>query len=373
MITLRLAGALVICLTLGFTGTADAASGVFGAGVKKFSPQARAGKSVTFRVVGIEPSKVRRGYIRAGRYHRRVRTASLRRAAGTKRIALRVPRSSGRRRAVRLVVLLKQARISKPRRVEESRGGVETLPADSATPITTELPATEATPPAPTAETTVEPAPAPAAVSGEKSTTRPVGTAILSDAEAAAHVRRSGWEPRPGNAAANQRTPQPGELDGFLANNISVYGEHKPLVTGNFTGTTDEVIQWAAWKWGLDEDVLRAVVVKESWWRTSAVGDGGLSFGLTQIKTTFHAGTHPLSAASTAFNVDYYGALFRYYFDGHARWLNDMDKGQNYASGDLWGAVGAHYAGRWHTAAADGYITSVQRHLQQRTWTSADF
>jgi hypothetical protein len=105
----------------------------------------------------------------------------------------------------------------------------------------------------------------------------------------------------------------------------------------------------------------------------SAVGDNGLSFGLTQIKTTFHAGTYPLSNTSTAFNIDYYGALFRYYYEGHARWLNDMDKGQNYTAGDQWGAIGAHYAGRWHTAAADGYITDVKRHLDQRTWAGAGF
>jgi autotransporter family porin len=376
-ITLRLAAALVMCLALSFPASSSAASGVFGAGVKKFSPQKRAGKSVTFRVTGIEPSKVRRGYVRAGRYERRVRTAMLRRAAGKHRIAVRLPRrTSARRRTVRLVVLLKQRRTSKPRRVEESRGTIGTLPADSGSSTTTQSPATDTTAaPVPTGEATTTTAPAPAAdaPAGEKATTRPVGSPILSDADAASHVRRSSWEPRPVNAAANQRVPQAGELDTFMAENISVYGEHKPLVTGNFTGTTDEIIQWAAWKWGLDEDVLRAVVVKESWWRMSEVGDNGLSFGLTQIKTTFHAGTFPLSNSSTAFNVDYYGALFRYYFDGHGDWLDDMDKGQDYAAGDLWGAVGAHYAGRWHTAAAESYISDVKRHLDQRTWTSADF
>ncbi|MEA2386246.1 MAG: hypothetical protein QOJ22_420, partial [Thermoleophilaceae bacterium] len=46
---------------------------------------------------------------------------------------------------------------------------------------------------------------------------------------------------------------------------------------------------------------------------------------------------------------------------------------QDYTAGDLWGAVGAHYAGRWHTTAAESYITSVKQHLNQRTWTTADF
>jgi autotransporter family porin len=35
-------------------------------------------------------------------------------------------------------------------------------------------------------------------------------------------------------------------------------------VTGNFTGTTDEIIQWAAHKWGIDEDVVRSVATAES-------------------------------------------------------------------------------------------------------------
>jgi soluble lytic murein transglycosylase-like protein len=35
-------------------------------------------------------------------------------------------------------------------------------------------------------------------------------------------------------------------------------------VTGNFRGTTDEIIRWAAWKWGIDEDLLRAVAARES-------------------------------------------------------------------------------------------------------------
>ena len=34
-------------------------------------------------------------------------------------------------------------------------------------------------------------------------------------------------------------------------------------VSGNFVGSTDEIIQWAAWKWGVDEDVIRSVAVTE--------------------------------------------------------------------------------------------------------------
>ena len=35
----------------------------------------------------------------------------------------------------------------------------------------------------------------------------------------------------------------------------------KPRITGNFTGTTDEIIQWAACKWGWSDNVVRAQAV----------------------------------------------------------------------------------------------------------------
>ena len=46
-------------------------------------------------------------------------------------------------------------------------------------------------------------------------------------------------------------------------------------VTGAFTGTTDEIIQWAACKWGIDEDVVRAQAAKETYWTQDHLGDFG--------------------------------------------------------------------------------------------------
>jgi hypothetical protein len=37
-------------------------------------------------------------------------------------------------------------------------------------------------------------------------------------------------------------------------------------VDGQFTGTTDEILQWAACKWGLPDDLIRADAVVESTW-----------------------------------------------------------------------------------------------------------
>ena len=125
-------------------------------------------------------------------------------------------------------------------------------------------------------------------------------------------------------------------------------------MTGRFTGTTDEILQWAAWKWGFDEDILRAQAVVESGWHMSMIGDGGASFGLMQLKWTSNPGTYPLSSLSTAFNADYSAALLRYYYDGSAAWLNDRPRRGSYVAGDLAGSLGAYFSGSWHTPEADG-------------------
>ncbi len=189
-------------------------------------------------------------------------------------------------------------------------------------------------------------------------------------------MRRSTWEPRVDNTDENHRVPTASELASFLSASGSwgTCGErYRTRVTGNFTGTTDEIIQWAAHKWGIDEDLARAQVVKESWWYMSTAGDGGISYGLTQIKSTVNPGTAPLSQISTAFNMDYWGALMRNHYDGCSTWLNTVERGQQYVAGDIWGAVGTWYAGRWHTPDAESYIAAVKDHLARRTWATPGF
>ena len=144
-------------------------------------------------------------------------------------------------------------------------------------------------------------------------------------------------------------------------------------MTGAFRGTTDEVLQWAAAKWGFEADLLRAVAVAESGWRQGFVGDRGESFGLMQVRRTYHTGTFPLARESLAFNADYYGAVLRYYFDGCASWLNDEARGERYAAGDVWGSVGAWFAGRWRTPEAESYIGRVRRARADRAWTTDTF
>ena len=190
------------------------------------------------------------------------------------------------------------------------------------------------------------------------------GTDPLTDAEAAARVKQTKWEPRRENAQENQRRPGDEQLEGFRRRSEMVYRRH---VTGRYRGTTDEILQWAARKWGFDPDLFRAVAAVESYWKMSAVGDGGLSFGIFQMKKTYHC-CPPLSSKYTAFNADYYGAILRAYYDGRQRWLNDVERGERYRAGDVWASVGSWYAGRWRTSAALGYIRRVQQTLRDEPW-----
>ena len=102
-------------------------------------------------------------------------------------------------------------------------------------------------------------------------------------------------------------------------------------VNGRFRGTTDEIIQWAAYKWGFRPSVLRAVATVESWWHQSAVGDNGDSFGLFQVRRPYHCwDACRIARDSTAFNADYYGGILRAYFDGKMDWLNTVERGREY-------------------------------------------
>jgi hypothetical protein len=202
------------------------------------------------------------------------------------------------------------------------------------------------------------------------STTRPPDSAVLGDSAAAAHVRPAP-EIRPDNVAANHAAPSKGELADFRSASSEPYSAQ---VSGAFSGTTDEIIQWAAWKWGVDEDLMRAAAVQESDWHQNDVSDGGVSFGLFSVKTQLAqgdagwAGTYPLAMSSTAFNADYYGRAFRSCFDGRESWL-----GGSYHAGDLWGCVGLWYSGGFHDDGAESYVRLVKNWLVQRRWAQPGF
>src|SRR5215469_2342409 len=178
------------------------------------------------------------------------------------------------------------------------------------------------------------------AADGAKFVTLPPHSPLQGGAECSARVRRSSWEARPENTAANHATPAPAEISRVHATkrNGGVPPAFFARVDGNFTGTTDEIIQWGACKWGFDEDLVRAIAMDESHWRQADEGDwtsdltlcppgtisnGGCnqSYGLLQIKYRSFPGTWPMSRESTAFNVDYKLAYQRACMDGANEWL----------------------------------------------------
>jgi hypothetical protein len=214
---------------------------------------------------------------------------------------------------------------------------------------------------------------------GERFVTLPPGSPLPSDAECAARVRRSSFEPRPENLIPNNTNVyvQGVRLSG---SELAPYG-YEEKVTGNFTGTTDEILQWAACKWGIDEDIVRAQAVQESYWRQSALGDcrggtvpdtdGCQSVGILQVKGAdippTHPGTWPYAYVSTAFNADYTYGIWRACYEGKETWL-----GNGYRAGDAWGCVGRWFSGDWYRSSQD-YISRVQTILNDEVWLDPDF
>jgi hypothetical protein len=207
-------------------------------------------------------------------------------------------------------------------------------------------------------------------------------SSLASDAQCAGEIANNPWEPRPQNRTANQNNVY---AQGFRLHNsyLASYGPgYENRVTGNFTGTTDQILRWGACKWGFDENTVRAQAVVESWWRQSTLGDCGVttqpqtngcaSVGILQIKgadiPATHPGTWPAAWTSTAFNVDYTLAVRRLCYEGKETWLRTRNP--SYAAGDLWGCIGRWFSGSWHDPGANQYIQKVQSTLASKTWTT---
>lgn len=230
----------------------------------------------------------------------------------------------------------------------------------------------------PTSTPTPTPKPTSAPIVGSSTfTTLPLGSPLPSDAECAARVPRSSWEPRPSNATANYTNVY---AQGYRLTGSDLNQEgYQQRVTGNFTGTTDEILQWGACKWGIETDIVRAQAVQESHWRQSDLGDcnGGLaaggcqSVGILQVKGAdtppTHPGTWPYAAQSTAFDVDYTLAVWRACFEGRETWLRN-----GYHAGDVWGCVGRWYSGDWYGSSGN-YIAAVQGYWANKDWLKPGF
>jgi hypothetical protein len=291
------------------------------------------------------------------------------------------------------------------------------LPTTTTTTATTNLPTTTTTTAttASSATTTTTSASVTTTTTTSTATTSPPGEEVgpqvtwrapdtlpLSDAQAAARVMHRP-EQRPENAAANEFVPSESALAAFRQAK-NQYGqtnlEYNPLfaeVTGRpglTAPSTDDLIQWAAAKWGIPVEWLRAQYVVESYWRQAQLGDLSAvptewfslyppqarsgsevyqSMGIAQVKWMpggeVGAGTEPLRWESTAFNIDYQAATVRYYFDGLCTWCTS-----GYSAGQQWNSIGAWFEPYpWENSGQANYIKEVQVELAARPWASPSF
>jgi len=226
----------------------------------------------------------------------------------------------------------------------------------------------------------------------------------LSDAEAAAEVTDVP-EQRPGNAQANDYVPSDAQLAAFRGarDSSGQTNEQSNPLLAYVTGrpglrhpSTDDLIQWVSHKWGIPTDWIRAEMVVESGWHQSQAGDEAAvspawyaaypafarvagtrvvneSLGIAQVKWrpdgSVGAGTEPLRWLSTAFNLDYYAATVRFFYDGYCHWCS-----AGYSAGQSESSVGAWYSpSPWNNSGARQYIAAVASALSAGAWAKTGF
>jgi hypothetical protein len=252
------------------------------------------------------------------------------------------------------------------------------------------------------------------------------------DKACAERVHRSTWEIRPENRQENHTMPDPTAVRRAFVDRPRTGVQPRwntwllPRVDGQFTGTTDEVLQWAACKWGVPDNLVRAIAVRESTWynflhyrngmpvsdrgsgdlvgqqtRATKIYCAGLAvvggvdyqgwYGRGRCPETFSImgvkswqdpgwgryalnqnGTFPFNRNSTAFAADYLGSQLRGCLEGWETWLGNTGT-HSYEAGHIWGCVGAWFAGSWQTSAARDYVRRVKVTLRQRTWLWKSF
>ena len=164
-------------------------------------------------------------------------------------------------------------------------------------------------------------------------------------------------------------------------------------ITGNYTGTTDEILQWVACKWGIDVNIVRAEAVTESNWHQSQLGDYTTtqslcppgtwngsscyqSYGILQIKYTYFQSEWPMSRNDTAFNAEFVYGWLRNCYEGWTDYLYQLTPSPGYPgyhAGDIWGCLGFWFSGQWYTQDAINYININRGHYTQQPWLQPGF
>jgi hypothetical protein len=234
-------------------------------------------------------------------------------------------------------------------------------------------------------------------------TLRPVGSyaSLPDDAAAAEKVHQSGWEPRPGNARYDRTRPFALALRPVRVASLAYDPRWNRYIlrriTGNFMGTTDEIFQWAAAKWGIPDNLIRTIAYMETTWHQSHYGDfvndpaqcpRGLeqlpcpvTFGIVGTKSSSWPGIFPWNRDSTAAAVDVLGGWLRGCYEGWVWWLRDHGNHSRgaYHAGDIWGCVGAWFSGDWHDgsvgdpASGENYIRTARHWSTVKPWLRSGF
>ena len=254
----------------------------------------------------------------------------------------------------------------------------------------------------------------------------------LSDAAAAAlvhNVQADSATRAAANATPNNYVPTASDL-APLTSETNDQGQtcvqanpYCAYVTGNFAAggylsnpNTDQLIQWAAIKWGMPPDWYRAEYVHESDWYQWLPGsassplictncDGNScgdlttvgspsnypalsrisstqvcqSLGIAQVRWDHpdgnedQIGSEPGRWKSTAFNIDFALARIRFYFDNpnglRAAWGDS-----SYVACQNWNSLGAWFLPYpWGNSGQTGYVTTIQGILSNRTWAQPGF
>ena len=156
--------------------------------------------------------------------------------------------------------------------------------------------------------------------------------------------------------------------------------------SGQYTGTTDEILEWAACEEGWNENWARAEAYVESSWQQSEAADTANgcahSFGILQVRDSNSAcpanhdgwGGYPYTHESTAFAAEMQMSYLRACYDGVISYL--YPQGQTVASIAAahgwpyvaWGCVGSWFSGAWYDSGAQQYIAQVQAALNNQSW-----
>jgi hypothetical protein len=227
----------------------------------------------------------------------------------------------------------------------------------------------------------------------------------------------------PANTPFNQTLPTAAQLSAYAANGYTStyqddYTQYK-RVDGQYSGSTDMIMRWAACKYGIDENIVRAQGWIESGrqqggagdmrttqaqcvqgsftalWNTTISEPGGStvscpnccyqSWSLWQTKVYYEWMTWPEIMQSTAFAVDYRYADQRACMDGaYATYFASSGQQPNTYAADianyksnpdttntnrvLWGCIGMHFSGSWYDSGAQNYINAAQSAMLTQPW-----